>query len=541
MGPRTARLIGRVGIRQRIVSLGSRFHLFFLILAALYAVCLLVSRFLAVIPGRFFDPTTLSGLLPAAGAAAAALILAVVFMHHPTSPQSARLIDTRMNTKDVFLTASVIERAYGEFKPLVLSSAESRAAGIEPGAVVTFSWLPKTRNVVLAVLVAAAGVLFLPQYDLLGKNDARERDAERRKRLEETRKAVALRKAMLKKGDAETRRATEVDLALTDLKQTFNRMKPVEMQANLQSLNDKQKHVGGMWQKLSERRLRDALTRSPTGQRFGSRSLQKEAEWQQQVARGDTSGLRKEIAEIANLARKLSTLSKGAEAAQIREEIRQKLKDLAEFVEKDLNSRPCSSALARAMDQLGLAGAKGLSKEALEALQESLNLSELELAQLAQSMQDLKNLEEALKALQLAKRLNKLNALDGKQCEGCEGIGDYAKLFEEMMKGKGVGPGMGGEGTGKGNVAPEDDELETDYTSEQSRSSMTAGKILLKWKTRGSAPTGQANIDYQKQVAEVKKGVSEAILREQVPPGYHDAVRKYFDSMGAKDAQPEEK
>ncbi|KPK99785.1 MAG: hypothetical protein AMK75_06350 [Planctomycetes bacterium SM23_65] len=70
---------------------------------------------------------------------------------------------------------------------------------------------------------------------------------------------------------------------------------------------------------------------------------------------------------------------------------------------------------------------------------------------------------------------------------------------------------------------------------------MTAGKILLKWKTLGTAPAGKAKIEYDQQIREVKKGVSEAILREQVPPGYHDAIRKYFDSLEKKLAEPEEK
>lgn len=542
MGPKTKKLIGHVAFRQRLASLGSRLHLFFLILAGAYAVGLLVSRFLALIPGQFFDPATLSGLLPPAGVAAATLVLAAAFMHHPATPDSARLVDTRMKTKDVFLTASIIQNACGEFKPLVLRSAEVQAAEIQPKSVMPLSWMAKTRDVVLAALLVTAAVFLLPQYDLLGKGEERQREAERLRRLQESRKTVALRKAILKKSEPTARRSKEVEVALTDLKQTFNRMKRKEMQGNLRGLNQDQKRVGQMWQKLSERRLRDALSRTPTGQRFGSRSLKKYAEWKQQIAKGDGSGLKKELAEIANLARKLSTLTKGADRAKLREEIKQRLKDLQDFVEKELNSRPCTGALAQAMEQLGLSGVKGLSKEALEALQESLNLTELELSQLAQTMQDLKDLETALKALQLAKRLNKLNALDGSQCQGCQGIGDYAKLYEELMKGKRpVGGGMGNEGIGRGGIAPEDDELESDFMSEQSRSSMTAGKILLKWKTLGTAPAGKAKIEYDQQIREVKKGVSEAILREQVPPGYHDAIRKYFDSLEKKVAEPEEK
>jgi hypothetical protein len=36
----------------------------------------------------------------------------------------------------------------------------------------------------------------------------------------------------------------------------------------------------------------------------------------------------------------------------------------------------------------------------------------------------------------------------------------------------------------------------------------------------------------------VKQGVAEAIRSEQVPPGYHTTIQKYFDRLGEK---PEKK
>ena len=37
--------------------------------------------------------------------------------------------------------------------------------------------------------------------------------------------------------------------------------------------------------------------------------------------------------------------------------------------------------------------------------------------------------------------------------------------------------------------------------------------------------------EFLKYVREVKQGESEAILQEQIPPGYRDAVKRYFDLM----------
>ena len=90
---------------------------------------------------------------------------------------------------------------------------------------------------------------------------------------------------------------------------------------------------------------------------------------------------------------------------------------------------------------------------------------------------------------------------------------------------------MGGPGIGKGGKAPEKPEEKTDFKSERSRSALTAGKILLQWKTKEVSDPGTMRENYQSQLDAVKQGVTEAILQEQVPPGYHEAIQKYFDSL----------
>ena len=97
---------------------------------------------------------------------------------------------------------------------------------------------------------------------------------------------------------------------------------------------------------------------------------------------------------------------------------------------------------------------------------------------------------------------------------------------------------MGGPGIGRGGKAPEKPEEKTDFTPERSRSAYKAGKILLQWKTRQVSDPGTVRENYQRQVQAVKQGVSEAILQEQVPPGYHEAIKKYFDSLEETRAKP---
>lgn len=549
MGPKTTKLLRAVSFRRRISAAGAVFRLTFLILAGAWMLALLVSRLFALIPPRYFDLRSPAGWIPLSAVAFLALVAAAIFARRPTLSDAARLVDQRLRTKDVFVAAARIDDSFGDYKPLVLEAAENAAGNILTRTAAPYLWKKGGGHVAFATLLVALAGLLLPQMDLLGRDAERERLAERRKLLEESRKAAAERIAALKSSAPETERSKEVDRALAELKQTFNQAKPKEVDANFRKLAENQKDLGQMWRQLSERKLKDAMNQNALGQQFGTRSLDKQAEWKQEMSKGDASGMKKEIAELANLARKLSELEKGAERAKLEQEMKQRMANLSEFVERELKSRPAAGALSRAMEQMGMSDAKGLSQEAMQALQESLDLSGMELDKLAQSARDLKGIEDALRALQMAKSLNKMQALDGKDCEGCQNMGDYADLYKKLMaarkgagdgEGDGQGPdegeeggngGMGNKGRGRGGKAPEDPDAESDFVPEQSRSAMTAGKILMEWKTKGLADAGSSKVEYARQVENLKRGVAEAILHEQIPPGYHEAIQKYFDQQ----------
>jgi hypothetical protein len=105
----------------------------------------------------------------------------------------------------------------------------------------------------------------------------------------------------------------------------------------------------------------------------------------------------------------------------------------------------------------------------------------------------------------------------------------------QQKNGNSIGPGMGPNGVpGAGGKAPENDEAETDFKQERSPTQLAAGKTLLQWKTKEMGPTGARTEEYREAVREVKQGVSEAIAAEQVPPGYHTAIQKYFDTLPEK-------
>jgi len=92
---------------------------------------------------------------------------------------------------------------------------------------------------------------------------------------------------------------------------------------------------------------------------------------------------------------------------------------------------------------------------------------------------------------------------------------------------------MKGPGRGEGGKAPEKDS-DTAFKTEKARSALQAGKILMRWKTRGVSGSDKAKEEYENRLKDVKQGASEAILHEQIPPGYHKTIKKYFDTVGNK-------
>lgn len=83
----------------------------------------------------------------------------------------------------------------------------------------------------------------------------------------------------------------------------------------------------------------------------------------------------------------------------------------------------------------------------------------------------------------------------------------------------------------------EDDSDPEGYKDEKSRSQVQAGKVLLSIKTKEAATERDFNEEdyrkYEASVNEVKSGVQAAIESEQIPPGYVDSIKKYFDTLDA--------
>jgi hypothetical protein len=103
---------------------------------------------------------------------------------------------------------------------------------------------------------------------------------------------------------------------------------------------------------------------------------------------------------------------------------------------------------------------------------------------------------------------------------------------------EGSGPGLGGRGRGRGGNAPEKPDLDTEFITELSKSPVTKGKVLATQKSKGVSDKGDDRPRFRNPSPKSQQAVRRAIEQEQIPPGYHDSIKKYFKDL--KDGAPVE-
>ena len=531
------KLLSKVAQRMRVAAMGRSFYVAFLILCSVFAITLLAVRLTGLTPG-FLAPSQGTWLAFAAIPVLAAL--AAILLHRkPGLPDAARLVDQSTGSKDLYLTLSLIDTAAGQYQPLVLRSAEAKAVAVVPERVLPFTWQKRFWHAVWLPALVMVGVLFVPQLDPFGKVAKANLVTKRHERLAESKKATELRLEEVRKKIEEHEENNPTDDAIDELKLAFNKMVPNKRDDNLKSLMAEQKDIGKLWRQLSAERLKDMMSETTAGdQQFGANEDEKLEKWQQELQQGNAGGIQKEMQDLKQALQKLAQTKDPAERSELMQQLKERLNDLDKLAEDKLHNEELASALERAMQQLELSEQNDLSQEALESAMQSLELSEKEVEELQQAMKDLKELEQALKTIQQAKKVNDGEKLDGEKAGDCKTLEDYealyAKILAESGEGEGEekeGEGMGQRGFGKGGEAPEDDSVETGFKSEQSKSAVVAGKMLLSMQQKGEAEKGEVIRDYKTLVKTVKQGAMEALNTEQVPPGYHEGIKGYFDSL----------
>ncbi len=531
------KLLLKVAQRMRLAAVGRSFFWAFLVLCGVFAMALLAARLTGLAPG-LLDVSNTTWLAFAAVPVLAGLV-ALLVHRQPTLPDAARLVDQSTGAKDLYLTLSLIDSSAGEYQPLVVKSAESRAKNVSPERVLPFEWQKRFWHAVWVPACVATLVLSLPQLDPFGKVAKANLVEKRHERLEAAKLATQLRLDEVRKKVEDHEEQNATDDAIDELKLAFNKMEPDRKLDNLKELMGEQKDIGKLWRQISAERLKDLMKNSPSGdQQFGANNDEKLEKWMNELQQGDAGGVQKELSDIKQALQKLAQTKDPVERSELMQQLKEKLAALEELAKDKLNNEQLASALERAMEQLELSEQSDLSQEALESAMKSLELSQAEMQDLEQAMKDLKELEQALKTIQQAKKLNEGEKLDGAKAGECKTLDDYEKLYAQLLAEGGAeseeekeGKGMGERGFGKGGEAPEDDSVETGFKSEQSKSAVVAGKMLMSMQQKGENEKGEIVRDYKTLVQTVKQGAMEALNTEQIPPGYHDGIKSYFDAL----------
>jgi hypothetical protein len=533
-------LLAGVARRKRLIGLARLAFIAFAVSAGLYTTALLVARLTGLIPD-VFTPATL--VIPALTALAVAI--GVLGLRRATPPSAiARLVDQKLGTNDLFLTAQAISGSAGVFQELVLSRAAARATSADATQILPFT--PWRRSAISATVLGlmAMGLFLLPQLDPFGREAERARVTKREHQLQLAQQAAKARVEALTQARTDLPTSEAVTQQLTKLAATFDQLKKGDAAANNQKLNGEQKELGkALMQARDQQQFTADQDHTGDLQRLGAGDLSKAEALRQELAKGDSRAAQEQLDKLKELTERLEKSADPAQQQQLRAEIKRQLDQLTETLGKQ--GKQASQALSQAMDQLAQTGNPGTARAALDALKDSLDLAKAELSSMAQGTRDVDQLKDALQTLQMARKLNELGDLGaaGEDVQGNfkgpgkKSLADYKKLYAKLMqeRGQSQGSGKGGmgqnPGQGDGGKGKENNDAETQFDHQRSRSQLTAGQTLMQWKTSGPAEKGVAREDYQRSLSEVRQGVSEALLHEQLPPGYQEAVKKYFDSI----------
>jgi len=475
-----------------------------------------------------------------------------VFHRRVEKTEAARAVDCFAKTDDLFLTLATLSTSAGEYQPLVEQSATAVAPKIIPEKVVPFAPQRPLGLQACVWAMLAMVIWFVPTLDPFGRVEAAAKVEQKQKEVQQTLKSVKTREEQLSR---ETRSAEErqqkIESQTKELMAALRKMKPAESQPNSRVLEDQRKSLNELWKKVSSEDLREMLSQSANDMQ-GSERSQKMSEWLKELQQGKSDALQKELEKAQETMQSMLKAETAEERQKLASDLKKQLQDLKKFSSKKAGSKELERALDQALKSLEALSRKEngdekssgeqqgeeselseLSEQAKEALQEALKLSRQELEEVARAAGDMKKLEEALKTLQQAEKLNQNGQMDGEECEGCKSMAEYEAKFRSMM----TGDGQNGEARrdSPGAMMAEDNNDPEGYKDEKSRSQIQAGKVLLSIKTREAAT--QKDFDpedlrkYENSVQEIKSGVQAAIESEDIPPGYVEGIKQYFDKL----------
>ena len=552
--PNSSSLLARVQSRLKVNSLARALYVSGLIVLGISFAAIVVMRLMGLVPQSQENPLWLLSI------PALMLVGASLFHRRVEQQTAARAVDSHARTKDLFLTLSSLSTSAGEYQPLVAMSAEDKAAQIQPTDVVPFNFGRRLLVMAGVVGVFAVTVIFLPQFDPFGRVEAAAKTETLQKEMETIKKTTDERAKTLKKNKiaaAESRKMIEE--RIEKLKQDFRTMKPNKKQANTRVLGEHRMDLSEKWLTASaSEQFRRMLKTPMNGSMAQSARKQKMNEWMEELKEGKADKLKDQLKQATEAMKQMAEAETPEEKKEFANKLQEQLQDLQKFARDKAGSKELNDALKKAMTALkaakensgeeATAEQQKLAKEAMEALKDSLKLSEQEMQQLEEAAKEMKRLDEALETLRQAEKLNAQNQLDGGKCDQCESLEDYKELYSQLMQ-EGQGDSdqeknvnQGGEGQGRGGTTPEDDSDPEGYVDEQEHPQVAEGRILLSMKTKEYADKEEVDPNEFRKYAEaqqrLKGAVQSAIETEDIPPQYIDGIKGYFDKLEKADPSP---
>jgi tetratricopeptide (TPR) repeat protein len=543
--PVSVTLLNQVQIRLRAASFARALHWWTLGGFGMACLAVLAVRLLGLLPESRQSMAWLL-VFPAATSVAAWL-----FHRRVERTAAARAVDQHARTNDLFLTLATLSSSAGEYQPLVEQSAAKVATRIVPADVVPYK-VERPMGMQAGVLcLLALLVWLLPTLDPFGKVEAATKIEKTKKEIELIRKVVKTREEKLSQEvKTAVERDDKINEQMKELMASLRKMRPMDKKPNSKVLQDHRSSLNDMWKNVSSEELREMLSQSISDQQFGGQRTQKMNEWLRQLQEGNSEMLQQQLDSAKETMEAMLEAKTPEERQKLASQLRRQLQDMKKFSSEKANSPELENALNQAMKALEALAAKNqsgeatseeemqMAQEAAEALRESLELSKTELQELARSAKEMKQLEEALKTMQQAEKLNQEGQLDGEQCEGCKSLAEYAEKYKKMMAG--MGQGGAGEREEGGSPMDEDDSDPEGYKDEKTKTQIQAGKVLLSIKTKEAATEKDFDPEelkkYESTVSEIKSGVQAAIENEQIPPGYVDGIKSYFDNLDTAEA-----
>lgn len=554
-------LLQQVGRRLLLARAARALHVWSLAAMTLAAAAVLVVRLAGLLPPEQQSAWWLLAIPAAAGLGAG------LFFRRVDRTAAARAVDQFARTDDLFLTLVTLQNSAGQYQPLVEQSATGVAPQIVPRQVVPFRARRSLGIQAFAVSALALLLVLVPTLDPFGRVEAAVKVQQQKKQVEQLLKSVRTRDEQVSREvRAAEERQQKIDSQTKELMAALRKMKPVEQQPNSQVLDSQRQNLNQLWKQASSEQVREMLSQNSESM-TGSQRGQKMNDWLKELQDGRTDSLQKELEKAQETLKSMLNADSAAERQKLASELKKQLQDLKKFSSQKAGSKELEKSLDQALKALeamqqnkaGQQGEKGergeqgekseageqgedgesqsgedqLSEQARQALEESLKLSKKELQELARAAGDLKQLEEALKTLQQAEKLNQQGQMDGEECEGCQSLADYAEKFRKKMGG--MGQNGQAERSEPGAMMSEDDSDPEGYKDEKSRAQIQAGKVLMSIKTKEAAT--QKDFDpealrkYDNTVQQLKAGVDAAIEAEEIPPGYVDSIRQYFDKL----------